>query len=77
MKIPDMRPSRATSGCSVPSVVTLDEQVDCREHFMQTRNERLEECAEKLKERDHAGELACDTRRSSLQDIVDQSLPRA
>ena len=36
MKMPDMRPSRATSGCAGPSVVTLDEQVDCRENFIQT-----------------------------------------
>ncbi len=43
------------------------------EHFIQTCYEHLEECAEKFKERDQADELACDRRRPSLQEIVDQS----
>ncbi len=43
------------------------------EHFIQTSYEHLEECAEKFKERDQADELACDRRRRSLQEIVDQS----
>ncbi len=43
------------------------------EHFIQTCYEHLEECAEKFKERDQADELACDRRRRSLQEIVEQS----
>jgi len=73
MKMPNMHPSRVTSGCSGPSVVTLVKQDYCREHFIQTCYEHLEECAEKFKERDQADELACDTSRRSLQEIVDQS----
>src|SRR6266566_918348 len=47
----------------------------CRalKHFIQTCYEHLEECAEKFKERDQADELACDRRRRSLQEIVEQS----
>ena len=47
----------------------------CRtlEHFIQICYEHLEECAGKFKERDQADELACDRRRRSLQEIVDQS----
>jgi hypothetical protein len=73
MKMPNIHPSRATSSCSGPSVVTLVKQDYCREHFIQTCYEHLEECAEEFKERDQADELACDTRRRSLQEIVDQS----
>ncbi len=73
MKIPDMRPSRATSGCSGPSVVILAKQDHGLEHFIQACYQRLEECAQKFKERDQADELACDTRRRSLQEIVDQA----
>ena len=73
MKMPNLYPSRATSGCSAPSVVTLVKQDPCREHFIQTCYQLLEECAEKFKERDQADELACDTRRRSLQEIVDQA----
>jgi hypothetical protein len=54
-------------------VVTLGKQAYCREHFIQTCYEDLEECEEQYKERDQADELACDTRRRSLQEIVDQS----
>src|SRR5213596_49914 len=43
------------------------------EHFIQTCYEHLEECAERFKERDQADELACDRRRRSLQEIVDQT----
>ena len=71
--MPNMHPSRVTSGCIGPSVVTLVKQDYCREHFIQTCYEHLEECAEKFKERDQADELACDTRRRFLQEIVDQS----
>jgi hypothetical protein len=71
--MPNMHPSRVNSGCSGPTVVTLVKQEYCREHFIQTCYEHLEECAEKFKERDQADELACVTRRRSLQDIVDQS----
>ena len=42
-------------------------------HFIQTCYEHLEECAGKFKERDQADELACDARRRSLQEIMDQS----
>src|SRR6266850_68386 len=47
----------------------------CRtlEYFIQTCYEHVEECEEKFKERDQADELACDTRRRSLQEIVKQS----
>ena len=47
----------------------------CRtlKHFIQTCYEHLEQCAETFKERDQADELACDTLRRSLQEIVDQS----
>ncbi len=73
MKMPNIHASRSTSSCSGPSVVTLVKQDYCREHFIQTCYEHLEECAETFKERDQADELACDTRRRSLQEIVDQS----
>jgi len=73
MKMLNMRPSRATSGCSGPSVVTLAKQDHCREHFIQTCYQLLEECAEKFKDRDQADELTCDARRRSLQEIVDQA----
>lgn len=73
MKMPNMHPSSATSGCSGPSVVTLVKTDHCREHFIQTCYQLLEECADKFKERDQADELACDTRRRSLQEIVDQA----
>ncbi len=73
MKIPDMNPSCATSGCSGPSVVTLGKQDYCREHFIQTSYQHLDECQEKFNESDQADELACDSRRRSLQEIVDQS----
>jgi hypothetical protein len=73
MKMPNMHPSPVTPGSSGPSVVTLVKQDYCREHFIQTCYEHLEECAEKFKERDQADELACDTSRRSLQEIVDQS----
>src|SRR5216683_3743631 len=43
------------------------------EHFIQTCYEHLEECAGKFKERDQADELACDARRRSLKEIMDQS----
>src|SRR6266568_7866034 len=43
------------------------------EHFIQTCYEHLEEWAETFKERDQADELACDRRRRSLQEILDQS----
>src|SRR6266568_2850987 len=69
----NMRASCATSTCSGPSVVSLEKRDYCREHFIQTCYEYLEECAEKLKERDQADEVACVTRRRSLQEIVDQS----
>ena len=68
-----MHPSCATSSCSGPSVVTLGKQAYCREHFIQTCYEVLEECEEQFKEPDHGDELACDTRRRSLQEIADQS----
>src|SRR6266478_8208660 len=71
--MPNIRPSRVTSGCSGPSVVILGKQDYCREHFIQTCYEHLEACAEKFKERDQADELACVTRIRSLQEIVDQS----
>jgi hypothetical protein len=73
MKMPNKHPSRVTSGCSGPSVVTMVKQDYCREHFIQTCYEHLEECAEKFKERDQADELGCDARRRSLQEILDQS----
>src|SRR5258708_20640387 len=73
MKIPDMNPSCATSGCSGPSVVSLAKQDYCREHFIQTSYQHLDECQEKFNESDQADELACDSRRRSLQEIVDQS----
>ena len=73
MKIPDMNLSCATSGCSGPSVVTLGKQDYCREHFIQTSYQHLDECQEKFNESDQADELACDSRRRSLQEIVDQS----
>jgi hypothetical protein len=63
----------ATSGCGGPSAVTLGRQGYCRGHFIQTCYEHLEECAEKFKERDQVGQLACDTRGPSLQEIVGQS----
>src|SRR5260370_39010466 len=69
----NMHASCATSGCSGPSVVTLGKQDYCREHFIQTCYEHLEECGGKFKERDQADELVCDARRRSLQEIVDQS----
>jgi hypothetical protein len=65
-------PSCATSGCSGPSVVTLGKRAYCHEHFIQTCYEDLEECEEQFKERDQA-EVACDTRRRSLQEIANQS----
>jgi hypothetical protein len=68
-----MRASCATSGCSGPSLVTLGKRAYCREHFIQTGYEHLEECAEKFKERDQADELTRDRRRRSVQEIVDQS----
>jgi hypothetical protein len=68
-----MHASCATSGCSGPSVVTLGKQDYCREHFIQTCYEHLEECGGKFKERDQTDELVCDARRRSLQEIVDQS----
>ena len=68
-----MNPSCATSGCSGPSVVMLGKQDYCRQHFLQACYENLEECEENFKERDQTDELACDTRRRSLQEIVDQS----
>lgn len=68
-----MNPSCATSGCSGPSVVTLGKQDYCREHFIQTSYQHLEECQEKFNDRDQADELACDSRRRSLQEIVDHS----
>ncbi len=68
-----MHASCATSGCMGPSVITLGKQDYCREHFIQTCYERLEECSEKFKERNQADELVCDTHRRSLQEIVDQS----
>lgn len=73
MKMPDMRPSPVISGCRAPSLITLVKQAYCREHFIQTCYEQLEECAGNFKERDQADELACDERRRSLQEIVDQS----
>src|SRR5260370_2605519 len=63
----------ATSGCGGRSVVTLGKRDYCREHFIQTCYEHLEVYAENFKERDQADELACDTRRRSVQEIVDQS----
>jgi hypothetical protein len=45
----------------------------CHERFIQTCYEHLEECEEKLRERDQAGQHACDTRRRSLHEIVNQS----
>jgi hypothetical protein len=68
-----MHSSCAISGCSGPSVVTLGKQDYCREHFIQTCYEHLEECSEKFRERDQVDELVCDTRRRSLQEIVHQS----
>src|SRR5207248_3964549 len=55
------------------SDLTLGKRDYCREHFIQTCYEHLEECAEKFKERDQADELVCDTRRRSVQEIVHQS----
>ncbi len=43
------------------------------EHSIQICYQLLEECAEKFKERDRADKLACDARRRSLQEIVDQA----
>jgi len=69
-----MNPSCATSGCSGSSVVTLGKQDYCREHFIQTCYQHLEECQEKFNEPDQAAdERVCDSRRRSLQEIVDQS----
>jgi hypothetical protein len=65
--------SCTTSGCSGPSVDTLGKQDYWREHFIQTCYEHIEECSEKFRERDQADELGCDTRRRSLQEIVDQA----
>jgi PilZ domain-containing protein len=45
----------------------------CRERFIQTCYEHLEECEDKFKERDQADDLACRTCRRSLQEIVGQS----
>jgi hypothetical protein len=71
--MPNMNPLCAGSGCSGPSMVTLGKQNYCREHFIQTCYEHLEECEENFNERDQADKLACDARRRSLQEIVDQS----
>jgi len=68
-----MNLSCATSGCSGPSVVTLGQQDYCRQHFIQTSYQHLDECQDKFNESDQADELACDSRRRSLQEIVDQS----
>ncbi len=68
-----MHASCAAFGCSGPSVVSLGKQDYCREHFIQTCYEHLKESSEKFKERDQADELGCDTRRHSLQEIVDQA----
>jgi len=54
-------------------VVTLGKQDYCREHFIQTSYQHLDECQEKFNESAQADELACDSRRRSLQEIVDQS----
>src|SRR5437899_3214678 len=67
------RASCATSGCNGPSVVTLRKRNYCREHFIQTCYEYLEECAERFRERDQADEITCHTRRRSVQEIVHQS----
>ncbi len=69
----NMRASCAPSGCSGPSVVTLGKRDYCREHFIQTCYEYLEECAERFRERDQADEITCHTRRRSVQEIVHQS----
>ena len=71
--MPNMNTSCAASGCSGPSVVTLGKQDYCREHFIQTSYQHLEEYQQKFNERDQADELASDSRRRSLHEIVDQS----
>src|SRR6266699_4783644 len=73
--LPGLRQTEGRKGmgksCSVGRIGS------CRtlEHFIETCYEHLEECEEtfKEKERDQADELACDTRRRSLQEIVEQS----
>jgi hypothetical protein len=68
-----MHASCAIPGCRGPRAVPLRKQDYCRKHFIQSCYEQLEECSEQFKERDQADGLACDTRRRSLQEIVDQS----
>ena len=71
--LPGPRQTEGREGLGKPRSIGRIGSCRALEHFIQTCYEQLEECAEKLKERDQADELACDIRRRSLQEIVEQS----
>src|SRR5207249_5250952 len=71
--MPSVYRALASALCTMSVIVTLLNAGYSRAHCIQTSYQRLEECADKFKERDQADELACDTRRRSLQEIVDQA----
>src|SRR5712691_10292636 len=71
--LPGLRQAEGRKGMGKPCSLGRIGSYRALGHCIQTCYEHLEECAEKFKERDLADELACDRRRRSLQEIVEQS----
>src|SRR5260370_30850034 len=68
-----LRQTEGRKGMGKPCSISSIGSCPTLEHFIKICYEHLEECAENFKERHQADELACDRRRRSLQQIVDQS----
>src|SRR6267154_1419580 len=71
--LPGLRQTQGRKGPGKPCSIGRIGSCRTLEHFIQTCYEHLEQCEETFKERDQADEVACDTRRRSLQEIVEQS----